>query len=190
MKINKLQNREEFNNIIIDIIENDVVKKMKNYRQHCDVSCFDHCYHTSYCCYNICKKLKLDYVSAARAAMLHDLFLYDWRVKSNREGLHAFTHPKTAYNNANDLFNLNDKEKNMILSHMWPLTLTMPPKSLESFILTIVDKYSATKESFDYFIETMKKNELMKYSYLILSFVIFRIHKWGNVLLVAIIRNL
>ena len=40
----------------------------------------------------------LDYVSVARAGMLHDLFLYDWRKRENgRKGLHAFTHPKSAY---------------------------------------------------------------------------------------------
>lgn len=31
---------EEFLDIIKDIIENDEVKKMKNYRQHADTSCY------------------------------------------------------------------------------------------------------------------------------------------------------
>ena len=35
---------------------------------------------------------------------------------------------------------LNDKQKNMILSHMWPLHI-LPPKSREGMILTLVDKY-------------------------------------------------
>ncbi len=48
--------------------------------------------------------------------MLHDLFLYDWRKKQDdRKGLHAFTHPKTAYKNASKLFALNEKEKDIIL---------------------------------------------------------------------------
>ena len=37
------------------------------------------------------------------------------------------------------------KEKEIIKKHMWPLTFS-PPKYLESFIVTIVDKYCAFKE--------------------------------------------
>ena len=70
--------------------ENKTVQKMKNFRQHYETTCFDHCYTVSYYCYLICKKYKLDYISAARAGMLHDLFLYDWRIRQpDRKGLHA-----------------------------------------------------------------------------------------------------
>ena len=54
---------EEFEGIIKDIIENSEVLKMKEYRQHADTSCFDHCYKASYYCYILCKKFKLDYKS-------------------------------------------------------------------------------------------------------------------------------
>ena len=47
------------------------------------------------------------------------------------ERLHAFTHGKTACENACKIFNLNNKEKDMITNHMWPVTLTMP-KSLKA----------------------------------------------------------
>ena len=73
---------------------------------------FDHCYTAAYYCYKICKKYHLDYKSATRAAMLHDLFLYDWRERQpDRKGLHAFTHGKTACENARKLFDLNEKKK-------------------------------------------------------------------------------
>ena len=42
--------------------------------------------------------------------MLHDFFLYDWRIKNGRKGLHAFTHGKTACKNASELFELSEKE--------------------------------------------------------------------------------
>ena len=69
--------------------------------------------------------------------MLHDLFLYDWRhskKKLNLEGLHAFVHPKIALRNASELFLLNDKEKDIILKHMWPVTFFSLPKYRESYI--------------------------------------------------------
>ena len=77
----KISEDSEFQNIIQDLIRNKTVQEMKNYRQHFNTSCYEHCYVASYYCYKICKALKLDYKSAARGAMLHDLFLYDWRVK-------------------------------------------------------------------------------------------------------------
>ena len=139
----------EFNNIIRPLIENDTVQQMKNFKQHYETTCFDHCLTVAYYCYCICKKYNLDYKSATRAAMLHDLFLYDWRVRQpDRKGLHAFTHGMTAYKNASKIFDLNEKEKDMIINHMWPVTVNFP-KSFEGFILTFVDKYCAMNETFE-----------------------------------------
>ena len=135
----------EFESIIKDIANNETVLEMKNFKQHYSTTCYDHCYNVAYDCYKIAKKLNLDYVSLTRAAMLHDLFLYDWHIKGDRKGLHAFTHGKCACHNAEKLFNLNDKEKDIIIKHMWPVTV-IPPKSIEGFILTGVDKYCATEE--------------------------------------------
>lgn len=138
---------EEFKGILLPIIDNKTVQEMKNYRQHYETSCYDHCLQAAYYCYLICKKYNLDYKSATRAAMLHDLFLYDWRERQpDRKGLHAFTHGKTACDNACKLFDLNEKEKDIILKHMWPVTIAFP-KSFEGFILTFVDKYCAMSES-------------------------------------------
>ena len=108
---------EEFILLIKDLLENNLVQEMKNYRQHYNTSCFDHCLEASYYSYLICKKFKLDYASAARASMLHDLFLYDWRKRQDgRKGLHAFTHPRTALENSLKHFNLNKKE--ILLSYL------------------------------------------------------------------------
>lgn len=139
----------EFQNIIKELVLNDVVQQMKNFTQHYSTTRFDHCYYTAFYCYLICKKLHLDYISATRAAMLHDLFLYDWRVRGDRKGLHAFTHGKEACKNACKLFDLNDKEKDMIIKHMWPVTFKFP-RYFESFILTFVDKYCASIEFFEF----------------------------------------
>ena len=78
------ENDEEFQSIIKDLITNDTVQDMKKYSQHYETNCFDHCYAVAYYCFLICKKYNLDYRSATRAAMLHDLFLYDWHKKQER----------------------------------------------------------------------------------------------------------
>ena len=144
----KINNNSEFIEIIDDLLHNETVLNMKNFRQHYETSCFDHCLEASYFCYKICKKFKLDYVSAARAAMVHDLFLYNWRERQpDRKGLHAFTHGKTSYENACKIMEVNDLQKDMIIKHMWPLTLKLP-RYKETYILTLVDKYCALSESY------------------------------------------
>lgn len=166
----------EFEDIINDLVHNDMVLKMKNYKQHYETSCFEHCKMVSYYCYLICKKYNLDYISAARAGMLHDLFLYDWRIRENgRKGLHAFTHPKTALENSLRLFNLNEKECDIILKHMWPVTFFSFPKYKESFIITLVDKYCAIKESIKAYKSRKKLQVAYRYAYVFLSmFILLR----------------
>lgn len=140
-----LMKKENFLEIINDILANKSIQNLKLYKHHYAYTRLEHCLSVSYYTYVICKFLHLDYKSAARAALLHDLFFYDCEDKISRPKNHIKNHPKIALENANKLFNLNKKEQDIILKHMWPLTFS-PPKYLESFIVTIVDKYCAFKE--------------------------------------------
>lgn len=172
--IQNVYNDNEFIDIIKDLLESDTVNKMKNFRQHYSTNCFDHCLLASYYCYKYCRKFNLDYISCARAAMLHDLFLYDWRKKQDgRKGFHAFTHPKTAYKNASKLIDLNDKEADIILKHMWPVTFSLP-RYKESYILTIVDKYCALKESYQEIYTRFCQKKAFRYAYVFLCLLFFR----------------
>lgn len=170
---------KEFANIIKEITSNEKVNEMKKYKQHYDVSTYEHCIHVSYMCYVICKKLKLDYISAARAGMLHDLFLYDWHGKQYKYKLdyientkkpeflkrylrlHAFSHPKIALKNAKDEFELNELEQEMILKHMWPVTIALP-RHIETYIITIADKLCAINESVEFY----KRQEKIRMAYM------------------------
>ena len=157
--LDKIYSDKEFIDTISDIIENPTVQEMKNFRQHYETTCFDHCYMVSYYCYLICKKYNLDYVSATRAGMLHDLFLYDWRKQYRAvelPGLHAFVHPQIALENASKIFELNDIEKDVIVKHMWPVTFALP-KYRESYIVTLMDKYSACVETYNYTLYTRRE---------------------------------
>ena len=147
--ISKSKEDTDFQEIIKDIVENSEVQKMKNYKIHGNTTCFAHCYTVAYFCYLVCKKRNLDYKSAARAGMLHDFYLYDWRIKNSHIRPHAFTHPMAAYLNAKKYFDLNWTEKDMILTHMFPITLLTIPLCREGWILTLVDKSCATAEFFN-----------------------------------------
>ncbi len=153
---------EEFAQILKDIIRNDTVKKLKYFRQHYNTSRYTHCLNVAYYTYVFCKKHNLDYVSATKAAMLHDLFLYDWREKQKDiKGLHGFVHPRIALQNSLELFELNGMQKDIILKHMWPLTV-IPPRYIESLVVSCADKYSALIECIKYM--KLQKNIKIKES--------------------------
>lgn len=166
---------KEFNSIIADLAQNRTVQQMQNFIQHCDTTCYDHCLNVAYYSYLICKKFKLDYKSAARGGMLHDLFLYNWRNSRknlNLDGWHAFIHPKIALENAIKLFELNNIEKDIILKHMWPLTFLKFPKYFESYIITLVDKYCAIKETIDYMQKKKNWSKLYRYANMFLLMIL------------------
>ena len=164
-----------FLDIVSDMIENSTVQQMNNFKQHYETTCFEHCLVASYYCYLLCKKFNLDYISCSRAAMVHDLFLYDWRKRQDdRKGLHAFTHPRTAYENASKLFDLNEKEKDIILKHMWPVTMALP-KYKESYILTLVDKYCALNESYQEIFNRFCQKKFFRYAYVFLCFLFIKL---------------
>lgn len=142
---------QEFKNIIKDITENSSVVSLKEHVQHMKGSRYAHCYEVAFYTYVITKKLGLDYVSATRGAMLHDFYFYDWRNKGvdGQKRFHAYRHPRIALNNARENFELNVLEKDIILKHMWPLTIRFP-RYRETFIVTFVDKYCAMKEFFKF----------------------------------------
>ena len=57
----------------------------------------------------------------------------------------TLTHPKYAEINARGIVSLNDKESNIIRSHMFPIFYVIP-KYTESWIVSLVDKVVATYE--------------------------------------------
>ena len=119
--------------------------------QHGAVTVYDHSLRVTKMCLKITNlfNINVDKSSLIRGALLHDFFLYDWHQKDDgSHRLHGFKHAKTALRNANKEFKLNSKEKNMILSHMFPLNMVLP-KYKESVILTIADKICASTEIVD-----------------------------------------
>ena len=60
---------------------------------------------------------------------------------------HSYKHPLIACENASLLFDLTEKEKDIIRSHMWPLTFWHFPGSLEAWIVSFADKYCSAGET-------------------------------------------
>ncbi|MBW7571803.1 HD domain-containing protein [Caproiciproducens faecalis] len=146
MKLSQ-QERQYFTDCSLELLKSEFVQQMGTYIQHANISCLDHSISVAYYSYCLCRKLNLnaDCRSIIRGALLHDFFLYDWHVTKNPKGLHGFKHPLTALENAEAHFTLNDCEKEIIVKHMWPLTIT-PPKCKEALIVSLSDKFCSLIE--------------------------------------------
>jgi len=142
---------DEFRNIIKEIVNNDSFQKMKEIKQHRFTNCYEHSVNVATKCFIFAKKrnINIDVKSLVRGALLHDFYLYDWRENKKKYRSHSFTHPRIALENSIKEFGeLNNIEKDIILSHMWPVTFFKFPKYKESFLVCFSDKICALKEFF------------------------------------------
>lgn len=137
---------EEYLELVGDILENEEFQSLQNYHHH-NSSIYIHSLRVSYKSWKAARSLNFDQKAVARAGLLHDFFTYDWReYKSQKENKnHGLEHPKTALKNALKYFELNKKEEDIILKHMWPKVYGMP-RFKESLLVSMVDKYCASAE--------------------------------------------
>jgi len=133
----------EFDRIASEIIAKDKYKSLKNDPHH-GLTRYAHSMHVAKNTYRITKFLGMDYVSATRGALLHDYF-NDYEYRSTKGLKKGGMHPIIALNNARREYRLNDKEENIIASHMFPMGDVIP-NCCESWIVTTVDKLVAIKE--------------------------------------------
>lgn len=137
----------EYVALVSDLLEQPAVQKLANYTQHHHSNRLQHSIAVSYDSYRLAKRLNLDYQATARAGLLHDLFYYDWRTTKFDLGTHAFIHPRVALRNAEKITSLSNKEKDIILKHMFGATVAVP-RYWESLIVSLVDDYEAEQEFF------------------------------------------
>lgn len=137
----------EYKLIVENILKNDEFNKISKIEHH-GVTRLEHSIKVSYYSYKIAKKLKLNYIETARGGLLHDFFLSD-NNRSDKEKLKdTFTHPKKAMLKSNEIFEINDLEKDIIVSHMFPFYKSVPKYS-ESWVVNLTDKVIGGYELFN-----------------------------------------
>ena len=169
----KLRNKmdDEYYYIVNEILDNEEFRKRLEYHHHENRSVYTHCLTVSINSYKIAKKLHLDYRSAAIGGLLHDFYYEDWQTNKKKVSffkMHGFVHAKEALDNSKKFFPeyIDDKTSDIIVKHMFPLTV-LPPKYAEGWIITFVDKVVS--------MEIFKKpSHLYKYVGLGLIFKIFK----------------
>lgn len=136
---------QEFLWHVQDLVSHPLVQSMDQYSHHAHTSCLDHSMGVAYSSFLIAKRLRMDARAVARGGLLHDFFLYDWRVKGSHDGMHAFSHPRYAMENAIKHFDINPLEQEIILTHMFPLGKHVP-RTRESLTVCLMDKACAVCE--------------------------------------------
>lgn len=132
-----------------DILLSENMRKEQGFRHHGRKSCFCHSVCVAYESVKIAEKFckTADMRSLVRGALLHDYYLYDWHVSDKSHKWHGFKHAKTALRNAERDFDLNDREKDIIRKHMFPLNIALP-KYKETWIVCLADKICAVRDIF------------------------------------------
>ncbi len=142
----KPENLSCFSEIVSDLLADEDVLSMEELPRHSKTSnCLHHSVTVAYLSFFICKKLKWDYEAAARAGLLHDFALGEWEGENKGNIRRFWEHPKKALENAMQRYSISDKEADIIVKHMWPLTLRLPVHK-ESYVVCLADKICAAME--------------------------------------------
>lgn len=142
--MNKIYNDKEFMKVAYPILTHKEFMKTKSIVHHGNTR-YNHSVRVAYMSYTLCKILGCDEKSVIRAGALHDFFLErnDKNIATSTKML--LEHPSIAKENAINYFGINDKEQNIIESHMFPLS-NVAPKSKEAWVVTLSDKIVAMFE--------------------------------------------
>lgn len=152
--------QRSFDDITADILAHPLFQELRNSPHHGPRnSVYDHSLHAARCAYRMAQRFHMspDRVEAVtRAALLHDFFGYNWQGEQHRrymhrysgwqrwKHMHAFIHGPHAANRADRIFGLDQRQKDAIASHMFPLAPF--PRNSEAWVVTLADKVVATQE--------------------------------------------
>lgn len=143
--IQSIEEDRKYNSIVNDILDNDDFKLLKDITHH-GMNRFDHSVRVSYYSYKLAKFFKLSVEDVARGGLLHDFFLIKNEETTFKKRVNTMiNHPKFALKMSSKYFSLNDKEKDIILSHMWPVAIRAP-RYAESWLVDIIDNVASIYE--------------------------------------------
>lgn len=152
MKTRKISRKEQLQiwMFYLNFRTNPVLNDLFSTKQHRTSNTYRHVSLVAKKCveYALKKNLDVDYHSLIRGAFLHDLYFYDWRNNPDKKLHHLTRHPKEALENARKYFELTPIEEDIIINHMWPITLFHFPKTVEGRIVNRMDKKITFKEVF------------------------------------------
>ena len=142
-----LEKKKHLEDIYQSFLHDEKVLKMKDISMHRGSNCYFHSFKVAKLAIKrALRHKKGDLEVILMAAILHDYYLYDWRVDKSKMKHHMGSHPYTAATNAERDFGIHEPIKRVIESHMWPVNFTNFPKTKEARIVSNADKSIYLKE--------------------------------------------
>ncbi len=147
MKLNESEKRDLIR-IRRELSQTGPFRQMKEYTQHGSVTTYSHVCSVAAMSCVLARPFgkRVDRDLLIRGALLHDFYLYDWHENKLMQ-LHGFHHPGIARQKAVEYYGIDEKTQNLIHSHMWPMTLTILPRSPEAFLVSLADKLVSLNET-------------------------------------------
>lgn len=163
----KCKTNDEFNSLVKDIKKNEHFNKLNDELHH-GINRYEHSMRVARWTYKICKFLKMNNKNkVTRAALLHDFYIdTDLISETGHEKLGE--HPNIALQNSIKYFELDNIQKDIIKTHMFPCNLNIP-KYKESWLVSGIDKAVSTYEILRF------KSSLYVGIYLLFLFEIIRL---------------
>ena len=143
------ERKQELEAIYQSFLNNEKIQKMKEVSMHRGSNCYIHSFKVAKLAIKRALRHKRgDLYIILVGSILHDYYLYDWRIDRDKMKKHLSSHPYTAAENALRDFGISEEIQKVIKSHMWPVNFTDFPKSKEARIISNADKAIYLKEIF------------------------------------------
>ena len=143
------ERKQELEAIYQSFLNDKKIQKMKEVSMHRGSNCYIHSFKVAKLAIKRALRHKRgDMYVILVGSILHDYYLYDWRIERDKMKKHLSSHPYTAAQNALRDFNISEEVRKVIESHMWPVNFTDFPKTKEARIISNADKTVCLKEFF------------------------------------------
>ena len=145
------EQKEKLESIYQSFLNDEKILRMKEFSMHRGSNCYEHTFKVVKRAIHhveISSKKNINPEVVLVGAILHDYYLYDWRVDRSKLKGHAKHHVQIALENACKDFDISKEVKEVIGTHMWPINIKNYPKSREAKIVSINDKMVALCEAF------------------------------------------
>lgn len=139
--------KSELEAIYQSFLKDERILKMKDIPMHRGSNCYVHSFRVAKLAIKrALKKDNVDLKTLLIGAILHDYYLYDWRIEKDKKLMHVKKHPDVSIKNAVKDFNISKDSQEIIRRHMWPFNIDLFPNTIEARILTLADKTIYWKE--------------------------------------------
>ena len=133
--------KKELEDVYQSFLKDERILRMKDVSMHRGSNCYIHSFKVAKLAIKrALRHKKGNLYTILVGSILHDYYLYDWRVDRSKMRHHMSSHPYTAAANAKKDFDIYDEIKKAIESHMWPVNITEFPRTKEARIISNADK--------------------------------------------------